>query len=83
VVNSACKSLGIDTKGLDRNSRKYLEFLASRATPTGLDILASILAQSKDAIEDNIEPHLLRSGLIERTSKGRVATPAGVQYLAN
>jgi holliday junction DNA helicase RuvB len=83
VVNSACKSLGIDSLGLDRNSRKYLEFLAGRAAPTGLEILTAILAQSKDAIEDNIEPHLLRMGLIERTSKGRVATPAGIQYLAN
>jgi Holliday junction DNA helicase RuvB len=82
VVSGACDMLGIDAVGLDSLSRRYLKALISRRVPIGLDALAALLGESADTLEGSIEPFLMRKGLIERTSKGRIATSAGMQHIA-
>jgi len=77
TVVRTCEALGIDASGLDGTSRRYLELLAARG-PVGLSVAAAVLGESEETIEAAVEPFLMRSGLIERTSKGRVATASGI-----
>lgn len=81
LVKSVCDRLGIDELGIDRTSRKMLEILTDKNGPVGLSTLASLTGESKDTIEEAIEPHLMRIGMIERTPKGRQATPAAYRHL--
>jgi Holliday junction DNA helicase RuvB len=85
VVNQAlvcrvCNNLGIDSIGLDKISREYLNVLSNRGA-VALNTLVSLLGESKDTIEEVIEPNLLRFGLIDKTPKGRVITPDGSQHI--
>jgi Holliday junction DNA helicase RuvB len=81
IVEQTCDALGVDKAGLDQASQKYLRLLTERSASLGLDILTSLLGESKDTVEDVIEPNLMRLGFIDRTPKGRVATPAGYRHL--
>lgn len=80
-VVKVTQNLGIDSIGLDKQSRNFLSVLSSKNRPVGVSAMASYLNESKDTIEDSIEPHLLLSGLIERTSSGRIITDNGKKHL--
>jgi len=73
LVNSALNRLGVDDFGLDEGDRKYLNLLAHEygGGPVGLDTLAAALSESKDSIEEVLEPYLLQEGMIQRTPRGR------------
>ncbi len=78
LVDRALRRLGVDTSGLDDVDRRILGYLArSAGQPVGLKTLAAAIGESEETIEDVFEPHLLRMGLLQRTARGRVATPAG------
>lgn len=62
--------LGIDDRGLTKIDHKYLNSLKGR--PVGLQYLSAVLGADKSTIETEIEPYLLRLGLIDRTPKGRI-----------
>lgn len=83
VANEALKKIDIDEFGLDRSDREYLETIITKFSggPVGLDTIAAAISEDKDTIEDVIEPYLLRLGFIDRTPKGRVATPAAFDHL--
>jgi Holliday junction DNA helicase RuvB len=81
IVRKTCERLGIDSAGLDRSSQRYLRLLAQKNSPVGLNVLAQTMGESKDTIEEVIEAHLLRIGFIERGSKGRSVTSAGLRHL--
>jgi Holliday junction DNA helicase RuvB len=81
LVKFTCERIGIDSIGLDLNSRRYLQVLAEKNKPIALTTLVSILGESKDTIEEVIEPTLMRLGLVEKTSQGRVITKAGNAHL--
>jgi Holliday junction DNA helicase RuvB len=49
--------------------------------PVGLDTLAAAISESKDTIEDVYEPFLLKEGYLDRTPRGRVATPKACAHL--
>ncbi|MDD3086451.1 MAG: Holliday junction DNA helicase RuvB C-terminal domain-containing protein, partial [Patescibacteria group bacterium] len=49
--------------------------------PVGLDALAAATSEDRDTIEDVIEPYLLRLGFIDRTPRGRIATPGAYSHL--
>lgn len=83
LVKSTCKSLGIDKAGLDNLSRGYLEFLFKNNKPAGLDVIASVLGESKDTIDSSIEPYLIRMGFVTRTPSGRMITSEGQQHINN
>jgi Holliday junction DNA helicase RuvB len=67
--------LEVDEHGLDSLDRRYLRALIENygGGPAGMDTLAAAIAESRDAVEDVIEPYLLQQGLIQRTPRGRVA----------
>ena len=81
VVRVTCERLGIDGLGLDRAMQAYLRILVDKGKALGLTTLVSLTGESKDTVESVIEPHLMRLGLVEKTSKGREATAEGRRHL--
>jgi len=68
---------------LDRTDRMILEAIIDKFAggPAGLDALAAATSEDRDTIEDVIEPYLLRLGFIDRTPRGRIATPGAYEHL--
>lgn len=83
VAEKALKMTGIDELGLDRQDRRYLETLIRvfHGGPAGVEALAHTMSVSSDTLEDEVEPFLLRSELIVRTSRGRCASSKAFQHL--
>jgi holliday junction DNA helicase RuvB len=83
VALDALKMAGIDDLGLDRQDRRYLETIVRvcGGGPVGIESIAATMNTSSDTLEDEVEPFLLRSELILRTPRGRVATAKGFQHL--
>ena len=73
----------MDELGLDKVDRAILTTLCSRfeGQPVGLTTLAQCVGEEPDTIEDAYEPYLVQSGLIQRTSRGRVATQRAWAHL--
>ena len=82
-ILSALRRLGIDDKGLDRLDHHYLRCLTQTLDnrPIGIETLAASLGETRDVLEDMIEPFLLREGFIIRTPRGRVATAQSYHHL--
>ena len=78
AVNAALTVFDIDDHGLDRLDRAVLTTLIDsfRGGPAGITTLASAVGEERDTLESVVEPYLVRVGLIARTPRGRVATPA-------
>ncbi len=78
VACSALERLEVDFRGLDSMDKKLLLTIIDKfgGGPVGLDTLAAAIAEERDTIEDVYEPYLIQEGLIERTPRGRLATPA-------
>ncbi|OIO54707.1 Holliday junction DNA helicase RuvB [Candidatus Peregrinibacteria bacterium CG1_02_54_53] len=76
-VRSTLEELGIDDRGLDRTDRAILQAIIEKfgGGPVGLSTLAAATAEEEETLEDVYEPYLLQQGYLQRTSKGRVATP--------
>jgi len=74
---------GVDHLGLDKVDRAVLEALCVRfaGRPVGLVTLAQCVGEEPDTLEDAYEPFLLQQGLIQRTPRGRVATPGAYAHL--
>lgn len=72
--------LGIDPLGLEALDRRYLAIVADR--PVGIEALCAELAEDRSTIENAVEPFLMQAGLVKRGAKGRLATAAGRQHLA-
>ena len=51
--------------------------------PVGVENLAASLGETKNTIEDIIEPYLIQQGYLQRTQKGRVATKIGLEHFSN
>jgi len=82
----ACKALDlldIDENGLDNMDRKILETIIDKFNggPVGIETISAAISEEKDTIEDVYEPFLMQNGYINRTSRGRVATPLAYTYL--
>lgn len=76
VADMALDILDVDKLGLDQNDRNYLMTIIDKFSggPVGVETLAAALGEDSGTIEDVYEPYLLMNGLINRTSRGRVAT---------
>ena len=76
VAEAALDLLEVDEAGLDRLDRDLLRALCEKfgGGPVGLSTLAIAVGEEPDTVEDVLEPFLLRSGLLMRTPRGRVAT---------
>jgi Holliday junction DNA helicase RuvB len=83
IASDALGMLEIDGLGLERQDRRYLETLVRvfNGGPAGLSAIAHSISIPPDTLEDDVEPFLLRAGLIQRTPRGRVITTAGTDHL--
>ncbi|MHC4840156.1 MAG: Holliday junction branch migration DNA helicase RuvB [Planctomycetota bacterium] len=77
VAAEGFRMLGIDDHGLTEMDRRILRFLAESNTPVGLKTLAIAIGEEEPTIEDSLEPHLIREGLIQKTPRGREITDKG------
>ncbi|MGR3501733.1 Holliday junction branch migration DNA helicase RuvB [Pseudaestuariivita sp.] len=83
LADHALTRLGVDHKGLDSADRRYLRLLAEHygGGPVGIETIGAALSESRDALEDVIEPFLLQQGLIQRTPRGRMLTQGAWRHL--
>lgn len=83
TVHEAFGMLGIDEFGLDDIDRRLLTTLIEKfqGGPVGLNTLAAAIGEEMDTIETVYEPFLLQIGFLERTPRGRKATPAAYKHL--
>jgi Holliday junction DNA helicase RuvB len=74
LADSSLTRLGVDDLGLDGADRRYLRMLAENYAggPVGVETISAALSESRDAIEEVVEPFLLQQGLIQRTPRGRM-----------
>lgn len=75
--------LGVDPLGLDRVDIDLLRIIIEKfqGGPVGLNTLSAALFEEQETIEDIYEPYLLQLGFLERTSRGRIATPHAYKHL--
>ena len=80
---SALKLLEIDELGLEPTDRRILETIIHKFNggPVGLQTLAAASSEEEDTIEEVYEPYLMQLGFIERTPRGRSATPSSYLHL--
>lgn len=78
AADSALDRLEVDHRGLDAMDKKLLLTIIDKfgGGPVGVDTLSAAIAEERDTIEDVYEPFLIQEGLLERTPRGRLATPA-------
>ncbi|MGF7237341.1 MAG: Holliday junction branch migration DNA helicase RuvB [Frankia sp.] len=83
VARAALRVYDVDALGLDRLDRAVLDALVHRfdGGPIGLTTLAVAVGEEPGTVEEVAEPFLLRAGLLTRTPRGRVATPAAFAHL--
>ena len=83
IATKALDMIGIDTLGLDKQDRGYLDTLMRIFVggPTGLEAIAHTMNVSSDTLEDEVEPFLLRSEMIVRTRRGRIATDKAYRHM--
>jgi Holliday junction DNA helicase RuvB len=83
TAQAALKVYDVDELGLDRLDRQVLDALVRRfgGGPVGLSTLAVAVSEERETVEEVAEPFLVRSGLIVRTPRGRMATPAAWRHL--
>jgi holliday junction DNA helicase RuvB len=82
VAQEALAMLGVDEQGLDEVDRNLMLALLDKygGGPVGVGTLAAALSEEEDAIEEIYEPYLMQIGMIDRTPRGRVATPRAYEY---
>ena len=75
-AKAALQMQGVDDLGLDRIDREYLRLIIEKfdGGPVGVGTISVALGEARDTVEYIYEPYLLQSGLIQRTSRGRLAT---------
>jgi holliday junction DNA helicase RuvB len=83
AARGALALLEVDERGLDRLDREILRAVCVKFAggPVGLSTLAVAVGEEQDTIEDVYEPYLLQEGLLKRTPRGRMATPAAFAHL--
>ena len=82
VCHAALELLEVDAHGFDEADRRLLRTIIDKfgGGPVGLNTLAAAIGEERDAIEDIYEPYLLQIGFLDRTPRGRVATPRAYDY---
>ncbi|MGH9242878.1 MAG: Holliday junction branch migration DNA helicase RuvB, partial [Acidimicrobiales bacterium] len=83
TAHSGLAVFGVDDLGLDKVDRAVLAALCERfgGGPVGLKTLAISVGEPDETVEDVYEPFLIQQGLLVRTHRGRVATPAAWMHL--
>ncbi len=83
TANEALNLFEIDGRGLDAMDRKLLAAVIEKfdGGPVGIDTLSSVVSEERDTLEEVYEPFLVQEGFLQRTPRGRVATPLAYSHL--
>ena len=83
VTKKALERLKVDSIGLDDTDYQLLKTIVEKFNggPVGVESIASVIGEEVTTIEDVYEPYLLQTGLLKRTSRGRVVTDKGYKHL--
>jgi Holliday junction DNA helicase RuvB len=83
IARQALEMEGIDELGLDTLDRDYLTALICEfgGGPAGLETIAAVLQEDAHTLEEMVEPFLMQMGFLQRTRRGRVATPKAYRHL--
>ncbi|MBY6166831.1 Holliday junction branch migration DNA helicase RuvB [Pseudooceanicola nitratireducens] len=83
LADNALTRLGVDNLGLDMADRRYLTMIGEdyQGGPVGVETLCAALSESRDAVEEVIEPYLLQQALIQRTPRGRMLAARGWRHI--
>lgn len=82
VAATALKMLNVDPEGLDMIDTHFLRTIIEKFSggPVGIENLAASVGEDRDTLEDVVEPYLIQQGFVQRTPRGRVATPLAWQH---
>src|SRR6476469_5204310 len=82
VALAGLRLLEVDEHGFDEIDRKLLRTIIDKfgGGPVGVNTIAAAISEEKDAIEDIYEPYLIQIGFLDRTPRGRMATPRAYEY---
>lgn len=82
VANHALNRMEVDTYGLDEMDRKLMLTIIEKFNggPVGLGTISASIHEEKDSIEEIIEPYLIQIGFLDRTPRGRLATPLAYEH---
>ena len=83
VTKYALDKLKVDSLGLDNTDYNLLKSIIEKFNggPVGIEAIASSIGEERGTIEDVYEPYLLQTGLLKRTSRGRMATRKAYEHL--
>lgn len=82
IASDALKLLQVDPQGLDFIDCRFLLTIIEKFNggPVGIENLASAIGEDRDTLEDVVEPYLIQQGFVQRTPRGRMATPGAYQH---
>lgn len=82
IADAALSMLDVDAQGFDVMDRKLLRAILEKFSggPVGVDNLAAAIGEERDTIEDVLEPFLIQQGFLQRTPRGRMATPSAYRH---
>ncbi|MBN1213488.1 MAG: Holliday junction branch migration DNA helicase RuvB [candidate division Zixibacteria bacterium] len=83
IAATALDVEGVDSAGLDNLDRKLLKIIIEyyKGGPVGIEALGATLNEETDTLIDMVEPYLLKIGFVQRTKRGRVASPEAARHL--
>ena len=82
IADRALQMLSVDPEGLDLIDCKFLLTIIEKFAggPVGIDNLAASVGEDRETLEDVVEPYLIQQGFVQRTPRGRVATPTAWRH---
>ncbi|MGK7344359.1 MAG: Holliday junction branch migration DNA helicase RuvB [Candidatus Nitrospinota bacterium M3_3B_026] len=82
VAAEALSMLEVDSRGFDKMDRKLMLTIMKKFNggPVGIETIAAAMSEDRDTIEDVLEPYLIQEGLMQRTPRGRTATPLAYRH---
>ena len=83
LASDSLEMLGIDALGFDKMDHRILHAIIEKFNggPVGIDTLAAAIGEHRNTLEDVYEPYLMQQGFIQRTPRGRIATPRAYLHL--
>ena len=83
LIDESLEIEGVDTLGLDRLDRQYINIIAKnyQGGPVGIEAISASLNEDQATLSDVVEPFLLKIGFIVRTSQGRKITKDAINHL--
>ena len=83
IMKTALNRLKVDELGLDETDYNLLKSIIEKFNggPVGIDAIANSIGEEATTIEDVYEPYLLQTGLLKRTTRGRMVTEKGIEHI--